>query len=69
MYDTNLHLLWVQKNSERMRRGEWMYSSGGRMKEQMGMRVHVAKYIDRIENKKEVLKLVRLTANESPYFN
>ena len=31
MYDTNLNLLWLQ-NSERMR-GEWMYSSGGSMKE------------------------------------
>ena len=35
----------------------------------MGMRVHVVKYIDRIEKRKEVVKLVRLTANESPYFN
>ena len=33
--------------------GEWMYSSGGSMKEKMGIRVHVVKYIHRIEKKKE----------------
>ena len=37
--------------------GELTYSSGGSMKEKMGIRVHVVKYIDRIEKKKRKRRL------------
>ena len=36
---------------------EWMYSSGGSVKEKMGIRVHVVKYIDRIEKTKRKRRL------------
>ena len=36
---------------------EWTYSRGGSMKEKMGIRVHVVKYIDRIEKNKRKRRL------------
>ena len=49
-----MHKINKKNNSEVMRgRGVWMNSSGGSMKEKMGIRVHVVKNIDRIEKKTE----------------